>query len=122
MSGDFPTHKRKVDAMPKCSEGYVSKRIAALMESLDVHGITEIAANLKESSCGSSDKWDDGQAAQAAEIIKFYLDHWVENLDKDSPMSIRLGQYDRAVKDLILAAYKVYVEDRRIHSNIPTQK
>lgn len=99
--------------MPTCDEGYVSKRVHRLMGELDCRSVIAIAADLKESIHGSGDTMCHEFMGKAAEVIRFYLDHWVENNGKHSPMAIRMSQYDRAVKELLQAAYKVYQEYMR---------
>lgn len=99
--------------MPKCEEGYISRRVHQLMGELGCRSVIAIAADLKESIHGSSDAMRHEFMGKAAEIICFYLDHWVENNSKHSPMTIRMSQYDRAVKELLRATIKVYEEYMR---------
>ena len=79
--------------MPTCSEGYISKRVAKLMEVLGTRSVIAIASTLKENIHGSSDGMSNEEMEKAAEVIEFYLEHWVENTrglakkEKDSTRS-----------------------------------
>jgi len=72
--------------MPKCKEGYISYRVESLFD--DYFGgrgratVVSVAMSLAENIRGSSDWMSDDAQKAAAEIILFYLDHWIPNKDE----------------------------------------
>lgn len=89
--------------MPTCLEGYVSKKVAALMDGYFHHcSILTIAQSLKEQICGSADGMTDEYRNAAAEIIEFYINHWVSS---DS-------EYDACVLSLLKATKRMWDKHR----------
>lgn len=93
--------------------GYVSKRVGQLMDELGSRSVLVIVANLKETIHGSSDVLNAEQMDKAGEVIKFYLDHWVDNYCKSSPRAILMARYDKSVKRLLYDTLRIYEEYRR---------
>jgi len=92
--------------MPKCLEGYISKRIDAIMDSWGPGtSVLTVAQELQSNLCGASDGLGSEAVEEAAEIVEFYIDNWLPN-----PGRTNKSAYDAAVLELLKAVKRMYRE------------
>ena len=101
--------------MPSCEEGYLSKRIGALMDSWGPRAsVLSVAQELQSNMTGASDTLGSEAMEEAAEIVEFYIDNWVLNTGKTNKSA-----YDEAVLNLLKATKRMYKERMLKRAKIP---
>lgn len=92
--------------MPKCSEGYISRKIRNLMYSWGPGTtVVAVAQELQSNITGASDALGFKAMEEAAEIVEFYIDNWLPNPNKTNKAA-----YDAAVLELLKAVNRMYKE------------